>query len=629
MKKALKIIGGTVGILLIVLLLFLGSLFFREQKLPAFLVERLEEALSTEMMRFSVARASFGFRHGLRLQRVRIHDLTHPDALERPIGSARTIIVDWWRRRVDVLEASYPRLPDAYYGIGPEIPAGEPIDFDSIVLPDLEPWQVSLERPAVLGVDASRVDFRLDVDERRISLENVRVAFHDRDKKMGFAGFLVVDFDTKKVTGRVDGAAAHAQIAPVIDVLDFPVAQPYVAAFSDLSGVVPATITWEGGLEEGSIDLRFFIDVPRCKYEGVALEMVKGSIVIKGKPDASRDPEDDFLYAVTIKVDEGVDRDGRRLAGSLTITNEEGPIRLKFGAGSDLKFDDLLAIINVFDKDLFDFMTFDAPPIVVARGSSGTDPSDLDGYDLKGTLRLKHGSFLGLTLNDVAADIALKGDTLTTKGTAIGKTGGRFMWRNTDSFAGFGDGEMRFTLDADCRGASVEELAELFTFDLGERNGTVDGEVSLSGAIGTNVVETLNGKGSVRVTDGKLAQMKLFAGLTEILADTVPGVSYLVNQSQASADFTFENGVFKSENVLIEGGLISISGRGTYDCVADALDFTVYVRLFKKNSFVGKLVQPLTAPIAWTLLEFKLTGPLDEPVWRRTTFSEMLFKRET
>ena len=84
------------------------------------------------------------------------------------------------------------------------------------------------------------------------------------------------------------------------------------------------------------------------------------------------------------------------------------------------------------------------------------------------------------------------------------------------------------------------------------------GEVVIDVPSGTSRNTSMALAGSLKVTDGMLAQMKLFAGLTKLVAEKVPGVAFLVNQSQASADFTIENGVFKSDNVRIEGGFISV-----------------------------------------------------------------------
>ena len=133
----------------------------------------------------------------------------------------------------------------------------------------------------------------------------------------------------------------------------------------------------------------------------------------------------------------------------------------------------------------------------------------------------------------------------------------------------------------------------------------------------TNNYEVLNGEGHVKITNGRLMRLKLFAGLTKLLADHVPGVSAIVDQSQASADYRIENGVVKSDNIFIEGDVFSIKMYGSFDATKDALDFTVRVQFIKNDSLMGKyFVHPVTWPFTKLLLEFRLTGSSSDPQWR-------------
>ena len=187
--------------------------------------------------------------------------------------------------------------------------------------------------------------------------------------------------------------------------------------------------------------------------------------------------------------------------------------------------------------------------------------------------------------------------------------------RRMMSMPGFDEDKMSFQTSLKYENGSLEELSDFLHFDLGERRGTVSGVFAFSGPVATNAIESLNGSGKIEIKEGHLAQMKLFAGLTAILAEKVPGVGSLVNQSSASADFTVTNGVFASDNIYIEGGLISLKAWGTYDIPKDNLDFTVRVRFLKNESIVSKLVHPITWPFTKLLLEFKARGPIDNPTW--------------
>ena len=189
----------------------------------------------------------------------------------------------------------------------------------------------------------------------------------------------------------------------------------------------------------------------------------------------------------------------------------------------------------------------------------------------------------------------------------------------------FDEDKMTFHARVRHRDGTLDELADMFDFDLAGRSGTLSADLELWGPIGTNINEKLNGNGTVKVRDGHLLQMKLFAGLTGQLAKRVPGVDYIVNQSQASVDFTITNGLVRTENLLIEGGLISLKGWGTYDMGKDDIDFTVRVQFLKDENFLGKLVHPLTWPFTKLLLEFKATGSSDDPQWDYISIIDRIF----
>ena len=93
----------------------------------------------------------------------------------------------------------------------------------------------------------------------------------------------------------------------------------------------------------------------------------------------------------------------------------------------------------------------------------------------------------------------------------------------------------------------------------------------------------------------------------------VPGVDFILEQTDARADFSVRDGKVSSDEILVEGGIITLSGSGDYYFNRN-LDFKVKVRLLKKKTVLGKIVQFVTDPIS-ELFEFKLKGTLAEPDW--------------
>lgn len=608
----LKYTLRTVGVVLIVLLLFLGSLFFREQRLPRFVVDRIENRLSTDGMRVRIKAVSFGFRHGLRLQGVRAYDLRQEDSLGNPIFVAKVVTYDYRRREVEAVGANLLRLPES----------GQEGGWVEPELPDLPPLTVTLDRPVILGMTPDRVSLRLEAGDRRIVLRDVDVSMVDGDRQLEMKGGLTVDLAAGKVSGRTEGRVGFTQIAPVVRLLDADFVLPYVTAFTEITEPIPVEFEFEGDLATGDFNLAFNNMTARnFRYCGVPLAKGRGSVRVAYRNAAEP------TYRVDVSVDplETVDREGRHFGGELSIGNADGPVRLNYSLDSDLKFDDLLSVVDFFDREDFAGITFDTPPKLTVSGRCGISTEDLDGNDVKGVLQLRHGAVIGMKVNDMKTDFTLRRDVVKSSAKATGKTGGAMEWDCTAYLQGFDREKAHFSLKAKYRDGSLQELADLLTFDLGERHGTVDADVELSGLVGSGMARSLNGKGNVKVSRGRLAQMKLFAGLTEVVAEFVPGVSSLVNQSEASATFIIDDGVFKSDNVYVEGGLVSVKGAGTYDIARDDLDFTVTVRLFKEDSVVGQVVHTVMAPVTKVLLEFRLTGPIDNPQWKRISLLDRIF----
>ena len=177
------------------------------------------------------------------------------------------------------------------------------------------------------------------------------------------------------------------------------------------------------------------------------------------------------------------------------------------------------------------------------------------------------------------------------------------------------------TVDIDAKSElPIQHLVMIAGFpgvDAGDRTGSVSGTAHLEMyEPDTSDMTKLNGRGHIEVDNGHLSQMKLFMGLTDHLAKRVPGVANVVNQSQASVDFTITDGVFRSDNISISGDVFTLAMKGSYDIVKDELDFTARVKLLKDENILGKfLIRPVTWTFSKLLLEFRLKGSADDPRW--------------
>ena len=148
-------------VIFIVFLVFLGTLFFREQRLPQSWVDRATDAMSSSNVIFRCEGAAFGFSRGLHLKNVRVYDRTKSNSLE-PVASARSVTVNPILRTVRAVEARYPRLPDSYYS--PEChERNERLDFE---MPRIPEFRLTLLRPEILGLAPERVTAQVNVRSR-------------------------------------------------------------------------------------------------------------------------------------------------------------------------------------------------------------------------------------------------------------------------------------------------------------------------------------------------------------------------------------------------------------------------------------------------------------------------------
>jgi hypothetical protein len=158
-----------------------------------------------------------------------------------------------------------------------------------------------------------------------------------------------------------------------------------------------------------------------------------------------------------------------------------------------------------------------------------------------------------------------------------------------------------------------------------EYQGRLSGSLLLDGCYGDDHLKSLNGEGSVYVRDGRVFLLPLFGGFSRFMTRIIPGLDFVLRQSDLNTDFTIEDGLIESRKVAVEGGVLSLKGDGSCQIGGD-LDFDVQVKLMKEHTLVAKLLRVITYPIS-KLFEFRLRGPLSDPHWYPVNFSLDLLER--
>lgn len=631
MVSSLSVVGRCIKYLLFFLLALVFSaicaLLLFEQTVPRSLLQRATEKLSGTNYLVSAESASFRFAHGVTVRNLRVLDRKQPTA--KPIISAK--IADFELRlrefpwdpksllkKVTLTELVYSRLPEGYYipdsieypGQPDFKETNEPVSLD---IPDLQPFAVTLIRPDVLGITPKYVKVdSIDLNDGSMKVDGIHLQWADSDVLMTLDGETELDLGAQLVRGEVHGLARPDNITPMLKAIDITNALPFIASFSHIEKPVDSVCKFDVNLRNN--DLHLFLDLSPHggRHNGVPLKETHGNLDIRVFVRDTYQNAHIVIGPLDVKL-----ADGTTMDGTLVYENTNDVGFVDFDVRSTTSLSNALAIADVLNDGTLDCLSFQVPPRISLKGRLAVDPKyAAANNDLHGTLAFEKGSFFSIPLQDAESKFHVKGtDVVFQQASARGPHGGTVEGDAYLRIPDFKQDDATYSVNIRGDGLPLNDLADLFSFDIGDRHGFVTGNLSLSGPLQTNGIDRLNGHGHLVCKDGHLAQMKLFAGLTDFLSRHVPGVSSLVNQSQASLDFTISNGVFRTSNLQINGDVLSIQASGQYDMVKDDIDFAAQLKLVRRESLFGKVVSWPFSNLTGIFVDFKIKGTLEKPTW--------------
>ncbi len=632
MKSALKIF-------LFLLALFAATFFLLsrfEIRLPDEAVERLSERLSSTNWLIRVDSVTCRFPERIRLGGVRL--MNRRKAESKPFLSVEQVNVRLallrlpWRikhmvRSVTVVHPWMPRLPDGYYipdsiefpGSYDFTETDEPVELN---IPDLSPFRLTVIDADILDLKAKRVTVgRVEAKGNVLTMADIHVAFPDRDVRMAVTGECEVDGPGQRVRGSVHGQARQPNIRPMLQALDITNCYQFIDAFTGVTTPVDAGCRFDVNLRNS--DLRIFLDLHPTggAYRGVPLDTAQGNVDVRVFVR-------DHYQNARISVGPIVARiaDGTSMTGSVFYenTNDVGFVTFR-DVHSTTSLSNALAVADVLNDGTLDCLQPETPPTITLNGVLAVDPAYAATNRIDGSIAFSRGSFFGIPLTNVKTAFRLRG-THVTFNEASGSMphGGSLAGTGFISFPDFDRDRATFRVAVSGRDIALEDASAALGFDADDRRGRIDGHVEIEAPLTTALVSRVNGKASLKVRNGHLARLNLFAGLTDYLAKNVPGVSSLVDQSNAELECVISNGVIHATKVNVSGDIFAITGKGSYSIPNDNLDFTARVRLFKNDSIIGRIANPITWTFSKLLMEFKVYGPIDNPKWKYISVLERL-----
>ena len=623
MRKALisfgKILKYTFLFLFGAFVLVLIAITFFEQPVPKPILTKLTDSLSGGEWLVSVDSASFRLAYGLKLRGLKVFARRKPAS--KPILSAKMVdlkldltTLPWTAqtlvKHVTITELDYPRLGDGYYiPDSVEFP-GQP-DFREkdeplvLSLPNVEPFGVTLIQPNILAVT-----------ERAFTASGIHLQWNDDDAIMPLDGECTLDLDSQLVKGEVHGLARQHNIRPLLVALEITNSYAFIDSFTQVTAPVKASCAFDVNLRNNDLHILLDLHPTGGRHNNVPLKNADGQVDIRVFVRDTFQNARIVVGPIVANI-----ADGHAMSGTIIYenTNDVGYVLFK-DIKSSTSLSNALAVADVMNDGTLDCLSIATPPRISLNGRLAVDPAHAATNSLDGTLAFEKGSFFSIPLTNASTAFHVRGtDVSFTDASATAPHGGTVTGEGRISIPDFKQEKASFSVSVKSYGVSLTDFAEIFKFDVGDKHGAIFGNVTLSGPLQTNISSRICGSGHIECRDGHLAQMKVFAGLTDYLAKHVSGIASFVNQSRGTMDFSITNGIFRAENIRIDGGFFSIQASGTYDIPNDNLDFTARVTFTKNDGFFAKLATPITWPFAnltKMLLDFKIFGSLEQPEWK-------------
>lgn len=179
----------------------------------------------------------------------------------------------------------------------------------------------------------------------------------------------------------------------------------------------------------------------------------------------------------------------------------------------------------------------------------------------------------------------------------------------------------RFEVTAIFTNASLAGLVAARLKDDRELTGLVSGALVVSGLVEQVNGPATRGHGHLRVQDGTVLRLPVLGGLSRLLSLIYPGLGF-ASQTDFSCTFRIREGAFHTDDARLEGDVLSMKADGWY-ALDGSVRFKVQVQLLRRGPLAAVL-RFVTMPVT-KLLEFQLSGTLDDPRWRPVNLPKELF----
>jgi uncharacterized protein YhdP len=273
---------------------------------------------------------------------------------------------------------------------------------------------------------------------------------------------------------------------------------------------------------------------------------------------------------------------------------------------------------------LFDFA---APNLDITYLISQIDPELSDFYATlvaDGKIRLSQGRIKNFEFSDLSTSAAIDHRVWRLTNLRARSAGGEIQGVTTifdkpDTLA--------VVADPKIDGVPIQSFLNWFNLNTTEMSGkvTLNGKLETVGKNDTERKRNLNGAFNLRIEDGTINRMRILVQLLNLLdlsrwfTFQMPDLTKQGIRFRAiTADFKVSNGIYFTDNLIVDSSDLRMTGAGKIDVPKDELDFVVAVRPFAGIDTVMSYIPLLGRGIAaiknsLLVASFNITGHIDEP----------------
>ncbi|MGN0885615.1 MAG: hypothetical protein ACI4RT_01330 [Candidatus Spyradenecus sp.] len=622
--------GGLWIVISLAALLFLGLCAAAYGLRGSWVQGWLDDCVPAEVGRLSFGRLSYLPSRGVTIEALALHD----KAGKLLVGCSRAEvglrIFCWggWNKRlkrvtvwdlfVAQLEHDPNRQPERT-PLSPELRRPLP-DFAAFPIPDLPELPLRLIRPDVLEIRLDEVAGALVMDSatHRVTFRNLHGRI-DQDGQWAEAEVLL-DFLDASAKATIRGFIYQQRLNGIYRALNFPIIQAYSDLFT-LRQPAWGDCSFTVGFDKyrNLFNLRVDIAARAGDYCGVPFDEAETTIRCRGIWDAVTTIEPIIAR-----------RDGKIVAqGSLRFDCPADTFTFS-AHGTGLQPRECFDLVHEPFTELIPEVIGTQPPEVVITGSLPLLSKQTPGkIRLDGRFRFDQGcEAFGVPFKRLSSEVRMDKGRLSFQNLCaelgeVGKVTGHTSLIIPES-AEYADLDLALLLEK----VPLNDLL-MAAGRVSEKPvySQVDGALTLGCRLDETLRKSLSARFNLSIDGGLITRLPLFSGLTNLLADYIPGVSSLTDTSHVKLAGTADAGLFTIPDFSLTGDLLAIEGDIFYNLPQDQLFAEVMAGNFKRGSVMGTLTRWVTLPVNRFLWKIRVTGPISAPQWHIVTFVGNLWEK--